>query len=101
MMSSIVDAALATGCVIGLHPRERNRFPFAEVMLMGLPLPVLLQDFCDTPGEKNVPGVPAIHCRCAMLIPAPAIFERSLTSVNCPDRTAVNTHPHANFRIIL
>ena len=64
-----------------VQPQPVLHLTLAEIAQRRLPLPILGQIFRYVPGQKTMPASPQFMTRCATLIPDPAMFVLSLTSV--------------------
>ena len=74
---------------------------FAEVAQTRRPLPVLHQIIRHVLGEKNVPGVAAIHHPLRHVDAGPGDVGAPAHVGHLAHRSAVNAHPHRKFRMLL
>ena len=74
---------------------------FTQVAQTRRPLPVLHQIIRHVLGEKNVPGVTAIHHPLRHVDAGPGDVGPSAHVGHLAHRSAVNAHPHRKFRMFL
>ena len=75
-------------------------FAFAEIMQKRTPLRVVLQVVGDTPGEKNVSGIAAIHHPLRDVDAGAGNVGLFVQVGDFIDRAAVNSHSHVKFGMI-
>jgi hypothetical protein len=76
-------------------------FAFAEVTQTGGPLPRMDQIVGHTLGEKNVPGVTAIHYPLRHVDAGPGDVSAPAYVSHFAHRSAVNAHAYRKFRVFL
>ena len=76
-------------------------FPFAEIMQVRLPMPVLAQVLRHVRRQKNMLGIAAIQ-HSLRNIDSRTCYVRFLINIgDSIDRTTVHSHPHPDIRMIL
>jgi hypothetical protein len=76
-------------------------FTLTQIMQVRLPMAVFVQVFRDVRGQKNMPGIAAIH-HALRNIDSRTGYVRFLIYIrDSVDRTAVNSHPQQDLRMIL
>ena len=73
---------------------------FRQVAQTRRPLPVLHQIIRHVLGEKNVPGVAAIHHPLRHIDPGSGDIGATAHIGHCAHRAAVNAHAHRKFRVL-
>ena len=74
-------------------------FAFAQVVQMGTPLTILFKVVRHMLGQKNVPGVPAIHHSLGQVDSRSRYIGAIIHIGNPADRTAVDSHAHPQLRM--
>ena len=76
-------------------------FAFAEIVQDRLPMPVLAKILCHVRGQKNMSGIAAIHHSLRNIDPRTGYVRFLINIRDSVDRTAVNSHPQLDVRMIL
>ena len=85
--------------VYDVDPHIMLHFAFPQVVQMGTPLAILFQVVSHMLGQKNVPGVPAIH-HSLRQIDSSARYIGTIVHVgNSAHRSAVDSHAHPQLRV--
>ena len=74
---------------------------FAEIVQARLPMPVLAEVLGNMRGEKNMPGIAAIHHSLRHVDSGTGYIHFLINIRDSVDRAAVNSHPQLDTRMIL
>ena len=98
------DLGIAETIFVEINNVQRQpmlHFALAQIVQARLPMPVLAQVLRHVRGQKNMPGIAAIQ-HSLRNIDSRTGYVRFLVNINdSVDRTAVNSHPQPDLRMIL
>jgi len=84
-----------------VQPQPVLHLTLAEIVQVRLPVPVLGQIFRYMPGQKNMPGIAAIHDALRHVEPRSGDVRLVVNIGDLIHRAAVHSHPQLNMRIPL
>src|SRR6266516_3497169 len=84
-----------------VQPQPVLHLTLAEIVQVQLPVPVLGQIFRYMPGQKNMPGVAAIHDALRHVDPCSRDVRLVINIGDLIHWAAVHTHPQLDMRILL
>ena len=84
-----------------VQPEPVLHFTLAEIMQIRLPVPVLGQIFRYMPGQKNMPGIAAIHDALCHVDPRSRDVRLVINIGDLIHWAAVHSHPQLDMRMLL
>jgi hypothetical protein len=84
-----------------VQPQPVLDFAFTEIMQARLPMPVLAEVLRHVRGQKNMPGIAAIHHSLRNIDPGAGYIRFFINIRDSVDGTAVNSHAQPDARMIL